>query len=161
MTHLTNKFRPIMQPQAPAYGFPPQGALHRVFLHKPQAFYKCHGALLPRSPKPYHSSLRRRTFLGLEILQELLPTVCVEGARELSLDARYNSHAHSSDPSVGLAQLNLPIRLDCQRILPLFSLSNTPAPTPPPLPPPLSLPSPPPPPPPAPASTSRVPIPRP
>ena len=53
-----------------------------MFLRKPQAFYKCHGALLPRSFKPYHSSLRRRTFLGLEMLQELLPMVCVEGARE-------------------------------------------------------------------------------
>ena len=77
------------------------------------------------------------------------------------MDARYNSHAYSSGPSVGLAQLNLSIRRGCQRILPLFSLSNTPAPTPPLSPLPLSLPSPTPCPPPAPASTKRVPIPLP
>ena len=83
MTHPTSRFRRVMRPQASACGFPPQGALHRVFLRDPQVFHKGHGALLPRSPEPYHSSLYCRTFLGSEILQELLPTVCVEGAREL------------------------------------------------------------------------------
>ena len=79
LTYPTNKFRRVMRPQAPAQGFLPQGALHRVFLGDPQAFHKCHGALLPRSSASYHSSLHCRTFLGLEILQELLPTVCVGG----------------------------------------------------------------------------------
>ena len=49
-----------------------------VVLRDPQVFHKGHGALLPRSSEPYHSSLYCRTFLGLEILQELLPTVCVD-----------------------------------------------------------------------------------
>ena len=101
---------------------------------------KCHVALFSRSPKPYLSSLHCRVVQVLEVPQELLPTVRVEGAREFSLGTGHNSHAHSSNASVGLAQLLLPIRLGCQRILPLLSLFNTssrsllspPAPPPPP-----------------------------
>ncbi|CAN0409325.1 unnamed protein product [Ascophyllum nodosum] len=42
-----------------------------------------HGVLVLCSPESYHSSLHCRTFQRLKILQELFPTVRVEGAREL------------------------------------------------------------------------------
>ena len=49
----------------------------------------------------------------------------VEGVRELGLDTGHNSRAHSSEASVGLAQLILPSGLRSQSILPLFPLVNT------------------------------------
>ena len=75
-------------------------------------------------------------------MQELFPTEYVEVAREIWLETGHNSHEHSFDPSVGLAQPILLIRLGCQRILTLFALFDTLDP-PTPLPP---VPSPPPPP---------------
>ena len=52
----------------------------------------------------------------------------VRGGRARTLIGReVQLPLHSSDSSVGLAQLNLSIRLGCQRIFPLLSVSNTPA----------------------------------
>ena len=61
----------------PSTGGPPP-----CLLARPLAFHKCHGALFPRTPEPYHSFFHWRTFWGWETLQELLPSVCVECARE-------------------------------------------------------------------------------
>ena len=64
--------------RSPSTGGPPL-----CLLARPQAFHKCHGALLPRSPEPYAGSLHCRVVRVFEVLQEFVPTVRVEGAREL------------------------------------------------------------------------------
>ena len=66
----------------------------------------------------------------LEVLQKLLPTVCMEGARGLWLDKGHNAHADSSYISVGLAQLVF--SLDCERIV-NFCHCSIPSPAPYPL----------------------------
>ena len=104
MTHATNKFRHVMRPQAPAQGSPPQGALHRVFLRDPQAFHKCHDALLPRSPEPCHSFLRCRTFLGLEICRSFFPR-CAWRAGE-SFDWTRGTTPTHTPPTLGLIWLS-------------------------------------------------------
>ena len=83
-------------------------------------------ASFSRAPLNLAIALYCRVIHVLEVLQELLHTVRVEGARELSLDTGHNSHTHSLDALVGPAQLILPFRLGYQRILPLFLLFNTP-----------------------------------
>ena len=43
---------------------------------------------------PYHSYLHCRAVQVVEVPQKLLPTVCVESARELWLDKGHNAHSH-------------------------------------------------------------------
>ena len=62
---------------------PAASCVHRVFFRNPQAFHKCHGALLTRFPETHSCFLHCRVDLRLKVPQELLPTVRVEGAREL------------------------------------------------------------------------------
>ena len=114
-------------------------AVENVHRDSHHAFYKYNGALLLRSPEFYHSFLHCCISQALEILQEPLPTVRVEGARELRLDTGHDSHSHSSDPSVGLAQLILPTRLGCQWILHCYCYSTLRPPPPLPSPPPTPL----------------------
>ena len=83
ITYSTAKFRHVMRYQAPAEGLSTHGALHRVFLLDPQVFPECHGALLPRFSEYCHSVLHCRVFQDLGNLQELPPTMRMEGAREL------------------------------------------------------------------------------
>ena len=55
----------------------------KIAFCEPQAFHRGHGALFPRSRKPCCNSFHCRVVQVLGTLQELLPMVHVEGAREL------------------------------------------------------------------------------